>query len=155
MNKTNRNILIGVGLLGATALIIYLVRRGRKPQQEQKVLKDAYDNLQFELGKAVIKPNSLPALDVLAQTLKDAPTWKLKLVGHTDNTGTEPFNIKLSKARAEAVKSYLVSKGIDATRVTTDGLGSSKPIASNKTSEGRNANRRVEFLIAKGDIVTT
>jgi OOP family OmpA-OmpF porin len=155
MTKTTRNILIGVGALSATALIFYLVRRNKKPQTEGKTLKDAYDNLQFELGKAVIKPTSFPALDILAQTFKDAPTWKLSLVGHTDNTGTEPFNLKLSRARAEAVKSYLVSKGVDPLRITTDGLGSSKPIASNKTSKGRNANRRVEFLIAKGDILTT
>ena len=155
MKKQYKNILIGVGVISAAALIWYLVKRGRKPQEEQKVLKDAYDNLQFELGKATIKPISFPSLDVLAQTLKEAPNWKLKITGHTDNTGTEPFNRKLSKARAEAVKSYLVSKGIDATRITTDGLGSSKPIASNSTAEGRNANRRVEFLISKGDILTT
>lgn len=155
MKKENRNLLIGVGVLGAAALIWYLVKRGRKPQAEQKVLKDAYDNLQFELGKATIKPISFPSLDVLAQTLKDAPDWKLRITGHTDNTGSEPFNLKLSKARAEAVKGYLVSKGIDPTRITTDGLGSSKPIASNATTEGRNANRRVEFLIVKGEILTT
>lgn len=155
MKKENKNLLIGVGVIGAAALIWYLVRRNRKPQAEQKVLKDAYDNLQFELGKATIKPISFPSLDVLAQTLKDAPDWKLRITGHTDNTGSEPFNLKLSKARAEAVKGYLVSKGIDPTRITTDGLGSSKPIASNATAEGRNANRRVEFLIVKGEILTT
>jgi OOP family OmpA-OmpF porin len=154
MKKENRNLLIGVGVIGAVTLIWYLVKKFSKPEDEKKVLKDAYDNLQFELGKATIKPISFPALDVLAQTLKDASDWKLRIIGHTDNTGTEPFNLKLSKSRAEAVKSYLVSKGIDASRITTEGLGSSKPIASNATAEGRNANRRVEFLIIKGDLVT-
>lgn len=153
MKKENRNLLIGVGVLGAAALIWYLVKRSRKP--EDKVLKDAYDNLQFELGKAIIKPESFPSLDVLAQTLKDAPEWKLRITGHTDNTGSTGFNLKLSKARAEAVKAYLVSKGVSADRITTDGLGASKPIASNDTAEGRNANRRVEFLIVKGEILTT
>jgi len=149
MEKTTRNILIGVGVLGATALIWHLIKRGRKPEQEKKVLKDVYDNLQFEMGKDVIKPESFPSLDVLAKTLTDAPEWKIKLTGHTDNTGSTSFNLNLSKKRAEAVKKYLVSKGINASRITTDGLGSSKPIASNNTPEGRNANRRVEFLIIK------
>jgi len=155
MKKENRNLLIGVGVLGAAALIWYLIKRSRKPKTEEKVLKDAYDNLQFELGKATIKAVSFPSLDVLAKTLKDAPEWKLRITGHTDNTGSEPFNLKLSKARAEAVKGYLTSKGIDPTRIITDGVGSSKPIASNDTSAGRDANRRVEFLVVKGDILTT
>jgi OOP family OmpA-OmpF porin len=157
MKKENRNILIGAGVIGAVALIWYLVKRSRKPREEQKVLKDAYDNLQFEIGKDIIKAESFPALDVLAQTLIDAPTWKLKLTGHTDNTGSAGFNLALSKKRAEAVKKYLASKGVSADRVTTDGLGSTKPIASNDTAEGRNANRRVEFLIIKdpAQVLTT
>jgi OOP family OmpA-OmpF porin len=149
MKKENKNLLIGVGVIGAVALIWYLVKRSRKPQEEQKILKDAYDNLQFEIGKDVIKPQSFPALDVLAKTLTDAPEWKLKLSGHTDNTGSAGFNLALSKKRAEAVKKYLVSKGVASNRITTEGLGSTKPIASNETAEGRNANRRVEFLIIK------
>jgi len=157
MKKENRNILIGAGVIGAVALIWYLVKRSRKPQEEQKILKDAYDNLQFEVGKDIIKPESFPSLDVLAQTLTDAPTWKLKLSGHTDNTGSAAFNLALSKKRAEAVKKYLVSKGVVADRITTEGLGSTKPIASNDTAEGRNANRRVEFLIIKdpAQVLTT
>lgn len=157
MKKENKNILIGVGVIGAVALIWYLVKRSRKPEEEQKVLKDAYDNLQFEIGKDIIKPESFPSLDVLAQTLIDAPTWKLKLSGHTDNTGSAAFNLALSKKRAEAVKKYLVSKGVAADRITTEGLGSTKPIASNDTAQGRNANRRVEFLIIKdpAQVLTT
>lgn len=157
MKKENRNILIGAGVIGAVALIWYLVKRSRKPEEEQKILKDAYDNLQFEVGKDIIKPESFPSLDVLAQTLTDAPTWKLKLSGHTDNTGSAAFNLALSKKRAEAVKKYLVSKGVTADRITTEGLGSTKPIASNDTAEGRNANRRVEFLIIKdpAQVLTT
>jgi OOP family OmpA-OmpF porin len=156
MKKENRNVLIGVGVIGALALIWYLVTRsGKDGKTEEKVLKDAYDNLQFELGKAIIKPVSFPSLDELAQTLKDAPDWKLKLTGHTDNTGSPGFNLRLSKQRAEAVGAYLVSKGVAADRITTDGLGASKPIASNATAEGREANRRVEFVIVKGDVLAT
>ena len=155
MEKRNKNVLIGVGLLGAAALIWYLLTRKPKVDKEEKVLKDAYDNLQFELGKAIIKPVSFPSLDELAKTLKDAPEWKIKLIGHTDNTGSVGFNLRLSKQRAEAVGAYLVSKGVAPNRITTDGLGASKPIASNATPEGREANRRVEFVIVKGDVLAS
>ena len=153
MKKENRNILIGVAVIGTAALIWYLVKGRNKA--EEKVLKDAYNNLQFELGKAVIKPTSFQSLDVLAQTLKDAPTWKLRISGHTDNTGSEKFNKALSVARAESVKAYLLSKGVSADRISTEGFGALSPIASNDTPEGREANRRVEFIISKGEVLTT
>lgn len=153
MKKENRNILIGVAVIGTAALIWYLVKGRNKA--EEKVLKDAYNNLQFELGKAVIKPTSFQSLDVLAQTLKDAPTWKLRISGHTDNTGSDKFNKALSVARAESVKAYLLSKGVSADRISTEGFGALSPIASNDTPEGREANRRVEFIISKGEVLTT
>jgi OOP family OmpA-OmpF porin len=85
------------------------------------------------------------------------PTWKIKIVGHTDNVGSDASNLELSKKRAIAVSNYLVTKGVDASKITTDGKGESMPIATNDTPEGRDKNRRVEFTILKPDqsIVTT
>ena len=128
-------------------------------EKDKKVLKEAYDNLVFETGKAIIKPSSFPFLDEIAIVLtdEDAKFWKLEIKGHTDNQGGLAFNQKLSEDRANAVKKYLVSKGIDSSRITTKGFGLSKPIATNTTTEGRAKNRRVEFSILKstGEIVTT
>lgn len=154
MKKENKTLLIGLGVLGALGLIWYLVSRRKTPEQ---VLQEVYNNLQFEVGKEVIKPTSFASLNILSQTLKDAPQWTLKLSGHTDNTGSAAFNINLSKKRAEAVKNYLVAQGIDPKRITTEGLGSTKPIASNDTPQGREANRRVEFLVIKdaSQVLTT
>lgn len=154
MKKENKTLLIGLGVLGALGLIWYLVSRRKTPEQ---VLQEVYNNLQFEVGKEVIKPTSFASLNILSQTLKDAPQWTLKLSGHTDNTGSAAFNLNLSKKRAEAVKNYLVAQGIDPKRITTEGLGSTKPIASNDTPQGREANRRVEFLVIKdaSQVLTT
>lgn len=154
MKKENKTLLIGLGVLGALGLIWYLVSRRKTPEQ---VLQEVYNNLQFEVGKEVIKPTSFASLNILSQTLKDAPEWTLKLSGHTDNTGSAAFNLNLSKKRAEAVKNYLVAQGIDPKRITTEGLGSTKPIASNDTAQGREANRRVEFLVIKdaSQVLTT
>ena len=154
MKKENKTLLIGLGVLGALGLIWYLVSRRKTPEQ---VLQEVYNNLQFEVGKEVIKPTSFASLNILSQTLKDAPQWTLKLSGHTDNTGSAAFNLNLSKKRAEAVKNHLVAQGIDPKRITTEGVGSTKPIASNDTAQGREANRRVEFLVIKdaSQVITT
>jgi outer membrane protein OmpA-like peptidoglycan-associated protein len=127
--------------------------------KEKKALKEAYDNLTFESGKAIIKPSSFPFLDEIAIVFadEDAKLWKLDIKGHTDNQGGLSYNQKLSEDRANAVKKYLISKGIDASKITAKGFGLSKPIAPNTTAEGRSKNRRVEFSIFKptGEVVTT
>ena len=89
--------------------------------------------------------------------LNKAPKWKLGISGHTDNTGSEPFNEKLSLNRAQSVKDFLVTKGVTQDRIATTGHGSQKPIADNDTTSGRALNRRVEFTIVKeeGDNITT
>jgi outer membrane protein OmpA-like peptidoglycan-associated protein len=117
-------------------------------EEVKKIIKQAFDNLQFETGKSVILKTSYASLDKLAQVLKDDQTFKLTISGHTDNVGIESENLKLSKARAEAVKAYFVKKGIDEKRISADGFGSTKPVADNKTKEGRAKNRRVEMLIS-------
>ena len=126
------------------------------PNNNAKILKDAYDNLTFEPTKAIIKPTSFPYLDELVTVIQDpeALTWSLEIQGHTDNRGGADENQKLSEARANAVKKYLVDKGVKAERVTAKGFGLTKPIATNDTPEGREKNRRVEFIIKKPDAPT-
>ena len=103
----------------------------------------------FEQGKTVLLAQSYPELDLVITFLKANPKVKIELSGHTDNRGIPGQNLKLSQARVEKVKSYLVSNGIDKKRITGKGYGGSRPIASNETEETRLLNRRVEFTILK------
>ena len=103
----------------------------------------------FEQGKTALLPQSYPELDLVIGFLKANPKVKIELSGHTDNRGIPAQNLKLSQARVEKVKSYLVSKGIDKKRITGKGYGGNRPIASNDTEETRLLNRRVEFTILK------
>ncbi|WP_183564780.1 OmpA family protein [Mucilaginibacter sp. SP1R1] len=115
-------------------------------EEDKKVVKDAIKNLEFDLGKSTIREHSYPSLDRVANLLIDK-NFSLKLAGHTDNTGSADLNMRLSKDRAEAIKSYLVSKGANASRIEATGYGQTQPIATNKTAAGRQANRRVEFTL--------
>ena len=94
-----------------------------------------------------MRPESNSELDRLVKLLKDVPNLKIEISGHTDNTGSATLNNELSKARAEAVVTYLKTKGIAANRLTSEGYGSSKPVASNDNAAGRQENRRTEFKI--------
>jgi OOP family OmpA-OmpF porin len=115
-------------------------------EEDKRVVKDAISNLEFDLGKATIRDKSFPSLDRVAELLVNK-NFSLKLAGHTDDTGSDALNLKLSKDRAEAIKAYLVSKGANASRIEATGYGESQPIASNKTATGRQQNRRVEFTL--------
>ncbi|MFZ3003105.1 MAG: OmpA family protein [Undibacterium umbellatum] len=97
----------------------------------------------FDFDKSVVKPEGRLALDDLLNKLQGMNTEVMITVGHTDSIGSDDYNQKLSIRRAEAVKAYLVSKGIDSSRVYTEGKGETQPVADNKTSEGRAKNRRV------------
>lgn len=116
-------------------------------KEEEEVLKKAFDNLEFETGKDIIKPESYASLNELAGLMKKKPNWKLKVSGHTDNVGQPAKNMELSKKRAIAVKKYLAAQGIQDDRFIAKWYGQTQPIASNKTPEGRQKNRRVEMLI--------
>ncbi len=109
--------------------------------------KIALRNVFFASGKSTLTPDSNAELDRLVKLLKDVPGLKIELSGHTDNVGSESMNKKLSQDRAQAVVNYLINKGIDSKRLAAKGYGSSQPVASNNTSEGRQENRRTEFLI--------
>lgn len=109
--------------------------------------KIALRNIFFDTGKSTLRSESNAELDRLVKLLKDVPGLKIEISGHTDNTGSATLNESLSQARAEAVVTYLTSKGIAASRLTAKGYGASKPVASNSTEDGRQQNRRTEFEI--------
>ncbi len=115
-------------------------------EEDKKIVEEAIQNLEFDSSKATIRPSSFPSLNKVAILLIEK-NFSLKLGGHTDNTGGFNMNMKLSKDRAEAVKSYLVSKGANASRIEAVGYGSTQPIADNQTEEGKQKNRRVEFTL--------
>lgn len=115
-------------------------------KEDQATAAAAVKNLEFDFAKATIRDHSKPSLDKLADVLK-AKNFNLKLSGYTDNVGSQAANLKLSKERAEAVKDYLVSQGVNESQIIADGFGKENPIASNKTEAGRAMNRRVEFKL--------
>ncbi|CAM3936785.1 OmpA-OmpF porin, OOP family [Pedobacter westerhofensis] len=115
-------------------------------ESDRKVVSEAIRDLEFDLGKSTIKATSYTTLNRVAALLVEK-NFSLKLAGHTDNTGSMALNLGLSKDRAEAVKSYLVSQGANPSRIEATGYGPNQPIATNKTAAGRQKNRRVEFTL--------
>ncbi|MBL4862077.1 MAG: OmpA family protein [Crocinitomicaceae bacterium] len=116
-------------------------------KEVEEILKTAFDNLEFETGRGIIKEASKPSLTELAQVLVKKSEWKLQIAGHTDNVGNNQNNLVLSKKRAEAVKAFMVANGISADRFSVLYFGETQPIADNSTKEGRQKNRRVEMTI--------
>lgn len=104
-----------------------------------------YKGIHFDNNSAALKASSYPVLGEIVEGMKQQPELKVEIQGHTDISGTHAYNMSLSQRRADAVKAYLVSKGIAAERMITKGYGPDRPIATNKTGEGRADNRRVEF----------
>ena len=109
--------------------------------------KIALRNVFFDIGKSIVKEDSFAELARLVSLMKQLPNLMVELSGHTDNTGSEVLNNRLSQKRAEAVIEYLIDKGIDKKKLTAKGYGSTVPIDSNETLEGRQNNRRTEFEI--------
>ncbi|GAA4449191.1 OmpA family protein [Nibrella saemangeumensis] len=107
------------------------------------------NNIFFDVNKAELRPESFPELDRVVVTLNENPKMTIELGGHTDNTGSDESNLKLSQDRADSVREYIIGKGIEPDRVGSKGYGESKPVATNDSDEGRQQNRRVEFIIVK------
>jgi type IX secretion system PorP/SprF family membrane protein len=118
-----------------------------KLKHEPLILEKATLDFNFEFNSAEVNKKTAEYLDDLALALRDNPELKIQLVGHTDNVGSEKFNMKLSQYRAQKMKEYLVRKGVEPSRISTDGRGMSEPLNDNSTEEKRALNRRVELTI--------
>lgn len=129
------------------------------PPQPQKQVKirdnriEIGEKIQFALAKSEILPVSFGILDELAKVIKENPhVRKVSIEGHASDEGDDKYNLVLSKARAEAVRQYLVAKGVAAERLSSTGHGESKPLVANANEAAREKNRRVEFHITKQDV---
>jgi OOP family OmpA-OmpF porin len=130
----------------------YTVRNGLRvgaAGQDQVDLTLANRTIEFESGNAVLTPNGRQVLDLLAPVLRGLSGRSFEVTGHTDAQGSRPQNIALSAARADAVKAYLVTKGIGGDNIGTSGAGPDRPVASNDTPDGRARNRRIELRVVK------
>ncbi len=128
----------------------YSVRNGlRVAAREQSLVDQALANrtIEFEPGSAVLKPAGQLILNEMAAALLQLRGRRVALIGHTDALGARPANVSLSLARAQAVKDYLMAKGLPADSLSTSGMGPDQPVASNATEEGRARNRRIEFRV--------
>jgi outer membrane protein OmpA-like peptidoglycan-associated protein len=106
-------------------------------------------DISFDVGRADVKPNFAPILDKFAQSLNQNPASTVRIVGHTDNTGSDAINNPLSVNRAASTRDYLTARGVASQRIAIDGRGSQQPIADNTTEAGRARNRRVEIFVAE------
>lgn len=110
---------------------------------------DIPSDISFDTGSYVVKPNMRPILDRFATTLIQNPVTTVRIVGHTDNTGSDAINQPLSVNRASATRDYLVERGVAGNRISIDGRGAREPVADNGTAAGRAKNRRVEIFVAE------
>ena len=140
---------IAFGLTTDTRLKNIRLAEGGDMNMLGKIMTDGKlitHNITFDVNKATIKPQSMGEITLIANLLKENASLKLEIDGHTDSDGDDASNLTLSQQRADAVKAQLVAMGIDASRLTTKGLGESKPLSDNTTPEGKAQNRRVEFI---------
>ena len=106
-------------------------------------------DISFDTNQSTIKPNLRPILDQFAQGLSSQPNTEIRIVGHTDSTGSDAINNPLSVNRAASARDYLVARGVDGRRIQIDGRGAREPIADNNTDAGRAKNRRIEIYLAE------
>jgi outer membrane protein OmpA-like peptidoglycan-associated protein len=106
-------------------------------------------DISFDTGRADIKPDLRPILDQFAAGLSSQPNTEIRIIGHTDNTGSDAVNDPLSVQRAQAAKQYLAARGVDPNRVVIAGRGEREPVADNSTEAGRARNRRVEIYLGE------
>jgi outer membrane protein OmpA-like peptidoglycan-associated protein len=119
-------------------------------KEDQETLNIAMRSVQFETGKAILKPESNKTLGQIVQIKIKYPDYNLSISGHTDNTGTPAKNQILSEERAKACYEFLLGSGVSSKRMTHTGYGETRPIATNGSAEGRTLNRRVEFKLVPG-----
>ncbi len=109
--------------------------------------KIVLNNIFYDFDRATLRPESVEELNRLVKLMKDIPTLKIEISSHTDNVGSDEYNMELSEARAESVVTYLIKSGIHKDRLVAKGYGETDPIATNTTDEGRQMNRRTEFKV--------
>ena len=147
---------IETGLTGRPGYTMQIVKEEEMEQQmvadaaamEAEINASGYCSIYgilFDTGKSTIQPESAKCLNEVSTLLKKNATWKMQIEGHTDNVGGKDANMKLSQARADAVRSWLVTNGIDGARLTAKGFGDTKPKMENTTEDGRSKNRRVDL----------
>jgi outer membrane protein OmpA-like peptidoglycan-associated protein len=161
---TGRDAAIGaaIGALGGYAWSAHMEKQRKEMEEAAKgtgieVSKTPNNELKlevpsdfsFDTGKATIKPNMRPVLDKLGQTLNQNPVTQVRIVGHTDSTGSDAINEPLSVNRAAAVQTYLIGRSVASNRMTIEGRGSREPVADNSTTAGKAQNRRVEIYVAE------
>ena len=110
---------------------------------------DIPSDISFDVGRSDVKGNFAPVLDRFAASLRANQSTDVRIVGHTDNTGSDAINNPLSVDRANSTRNYLTARGVSGARIQTEGQGSYQPIASNNTAEGRSRNRRVEIFVGE------
>jgi len=156
MKSLNKRQLLALCML-VTAFITFSFRPGvialkradvksMAPKTEPKKLNISFNNIEFDFNRASIRQESYAELNNVVKALKENKA-SIRVSGHADSKGTYLYNWNLSKQRAESVKAYLVKNGADESHVAATEFGDTKPIASNKTSEGRQKNRRAELTI--------
>lgn len=130
----------------------YVIKNGlRVTAASQAVLDQALANrvIEFEPGSALLIQSGKLILDDMTSVLKSVNARKVEVIGHTDTSGVPARNLALSRARADAVRTYLVSKGVSPELIITSGMGADQPVAPNTTEEGRKRNRRIEFRVSQ------
>ncbi|MDD5160985.1 MAG: OmpA family protein [Sulfuricurvum sp.] len=160
-NHSTKRTLIGgaVGALAGYGIGAYMDKQQAELNQELKgsgvevqrqgdtINLNMPGGITFDTGKATIKPNFNPVLNDIANVMSKYPETRIEIQGHTDNVGSDADNQKLSELRAQSVTSALIGMGVTSTRLSPVGYGETKPIATNDTPAGREANRRVEIKI--------
>ncbi len=152
----------GVGALGTYIWSQNMERQKREMEQatqgtgvgvsqtaDNQLKLDIPSDISFDTGRADVKPNFSPILDRFAEGLRNNPDAEVRIVGHTDSTGSDAINNPLSLERAESTRNYLTARGVSGARIQVEGRGSRQPIASNDTADGRARNRRVEIFVGE------
>ena len=116
---------------------------------DNQLMLNIPSDISFAVGRSDIQPNFAPVLDQFAASLRNNPNTDVRIVGHTDSTGSDAVNNPLSMDRAASTRSYLAGRGVDSRRIMIEGMGERYPIASNDTNDGRARNRRVEIFVGE------
>jgi len=152
----------GVGALGSYIWSQHMEKQKQEMQQatagtgvvvtqtaDNQLKLDIPSDISFQTNRADIQGNFAPILDRFAEGLRNNPNAQVRIIGHTDSTGSDAINNPLSLQRAESTRNYLTARGVSGARVQVEGMGSRQPIATNDTAEGRARNRRVEIFVGE------